>query len=325
MPPGASSLSRPFVSSPAAAIPPVLRPEADLQQPIKRDVYRLAGEIGERNLWRYEALIAAAGYIESRFEEMGYSVHSQEYSVAGKKVRNLEVEIPGRAAAGEEIVLIGAHYDSVFGSPGANDNASGVAALLAIARVLRQMEPKRTIRLVAFVNEEPPFFMTASMGSLVYARRTHEQEVKIVAMLSLETMGYYTQARASQSFPLKALSLFYPDAGNFLAFVGNFGSGRLLHQTLKAFRRHSSFPSEGLAAPEWVIGVGWSDHWAFWEQGYRAIMVTDTALFRYPYYHTDADTPEKLDYTSLAKVTAGLAMVVAELAGGSLPDKEIVE
>lgn len=300
-------------SSHAGPLPPLSGTEAELRDRLGRHVAVLAGEIGERNLWRHEALEASAGYIEKAFQAAGYEVASQHYVVDGKTVRNLEAVLPG-ASPSDEIVVIGAHYDSVAGSPGANDNASGVAALLEIARLLAQEQPARSVRFVAFVNEEPPFFYTEEMGSRVYARRARERGEKIVAMLSLETIGYYADAPGSQHYPFP-FSPFYPDTGNFIAFVGNLASRELVQACLASFRNRAAFPAEGIAAPGWMGGVHWSDHWSFWREGYPAIMVTDTALFRYAHYHARTDTPDKIDYERLARVVTGLARVTRDLAG----------
>jgi Zn-dependent M28 family amino/carboxypeptidase len=210
-------------------------------------------------------------------------------------------------------VIVGAHYDSVMGSPGANDNGSGVASLLEISQLLSRTKNSRTIRLIAFTNEEPPFFLRRNMGSRVYASRSRHRQEDIVGMLSLETMGYYSEAPNSQEYPFP-FSFFYPDTANFIGFVGNIRSRHLVRLCLEAFRRTTKFPSEGTAAPGWITGIGWSDHWSFWREGYRAIMITDTAFFRYEHYHTRQDTPEKIDYDGLARVTKGLAEVVTELA-----------
>jgi Zn-dependent M28 family amino/carboxypeptidase len=281
---------------------------------LEEDVRELAGEIGERNMWRLERLEQAASFIEAELRKAGWAVDSQEYELQGRTVRNIVAEIAGSERP-QEIVLVGAHYDSVLGSPGANDNGSGVAALLELARALAGERPRRTLRLVAFTNEEPPFFKTHEMGSRVYARAAKKKGEKIVAMVSLETIGYYSEAKESQMFPFPPLRYFYPTRGNFVAFVANFRSRALLQRALKAFRASSDFPAEGLAAPEWLIGVDWSDQWSFWRSGYPAIMVTDTAPFRYPHYHSRRDTPEKLDYAALARVTEGLAGMVKMLAG----------
>lgn len=293
-------------------LPPLSGTEAELRERLGRHVAVLAGEIGERNLWRYEALKASADYIEKTFQAAGYRVASQHYVVHGKTVRNLEAALPG-ASPLDEIVVIGAHYDSVAGSPGANDNATGVAALLEIARLLAQEKPARSVRFVAFVNEEPPFFYTQEMGSRVYARRARERGENIVAMLSLETIGYYTDAPGSQHYPFP-FSPFYPDAGNFIAFVGNLASRGMVQACVASFRSRAAFPSEGIAAPGWMGGIHWSDHWSFWQEGYPAIMVTDTALYRYEHYHAKTDTPDKIDYEHMARVVTGLARVVLDLA-----------
>ncbi len=293
-----------------AAAPPPAPPS--LAAALQRHVVELAGQIGERNLWHPEQLEKAAVYIEQQFRTARCTVQSQSYQVQNRSVRNLIAEIPGRQRP-EEIVVIGAHYDSFIGTPGANDNASGVAALLELARHFCAATPDRTLRLIAFVNEEPPFFQTEEMGSLVYAKAARAQGERIVAMVSLETIGYYSQAERSQSFPFLPLRLIYPTRGNFLAFVANLPSRKLLQQSLAAFRRSAPFPAQGLVAPEWLVGVAWSDQWSFWRQGYPAIMVTDTAPFRYPHYHAPTDTPERLDYAALALVTEGLVGMVASL------------
>ncbi len=299
-------------NSHSGVLSPLSVDEALLRDRLERHVTVLAGEIGERNIWHHDALEAAATYIEEALQAFGYTVATQEYVVKGKTVRNLEVEIRGSRWP-DEIILIGAHYDSVHGSPGANDNATGVAALLEIARLLAEKPPARTLRFVAFVNEEPPFFYSEEMGSRVYARRAYQRGDNIVAMISLETIGYYDDAEGSQHYPLPLYSLFYPDAGNYIAFIGNLASRDLIWQSLSSFRRHTAFPSEGIAAPGWLPGIYWSDHWSFWQEGYAALMVTDTAPFRYPYYHTAFDTPDKIDYSRLARVVAGLARVTTDL------------
>ncbi len=215
-----------------------------------------------------------------------------------------------------EIIVVGAHYDSVQGSPGADDNASAVAALLEISRLLSGIRSARTLRLVAFVNEEPPFFFWGNMGSAVYAKAARQRGDDIRAMFSLEMLGCYSDERNSQRYP-PLLRHFYPDRGNFIGLVSNLRSRTLLKQTVAAFRRQSDFPAESAALPAWVPGVAWSDQLSFWRQGYRGVMVTDTAFFRYPYYHTALDTPDRLDYARLSDVTAALARTFADLANGS--------
>lgn len=293
-------------------LPPLSADQRALGARLRGHVHHLAGEIGERNVWTYGSLTAAAGWIEETLGSLGLDVRSQAFDAEGRRVRNLEVERRGVGRA-SEIVVVGAHYDSVLGSPGANDNGSGVAALVELARALGDRPAARTLRFVAFVNEEPPFFQTREMGSLVYARRARAADERVVAMLSLETIGCYDDAAGSQQYPFP-FGLFYPRRGDFVGFVGNLASRALVREAIGAFRRHAAFPSEGVAAPGGIVGIGWSDHWAFWRQGYRAVMVTDTALFRYPHYHQASDTPDRLDYDRLARVVSGLARVIEELA-----------
>jgi Zn-dependent M28 family amino/carboxypeptidase len=274
-------------------------------------VHTLAGKIGERHVHRPKALADAADYIGQQFAATGYAPRSQAYSTHSTTVRNIEAE---RSGSSREILLIGAHYDSVPGCPGANDNASGVAAVLAISRLLAHDSAPCTIRFVAFVNEEPPFFMTDSMGSVVYARRCRAKDEKIAGMFSLETIGYYSNERGSQQYPGPALfHRLYPDTGNFIGFVANISSRHLMREAGREFRRVAKFPSEGAAAPADIPGVGWSDHWSFWQEGYPAVMITDTAPYRYPHYHQATDTPDKLSYDALARVVVGLSRTFAAL------------
>lgn len=187
------------------------------------------------------------------------------------------------------------------------------SATLALARRFADRQPARTVRFVLFVNEESPYFQTEAMGSLVYARECRQRGDNIVAMFSLETIGYYSDRPGSQQYPWP-LSAVYPSTGNFIAFVGNIASDHLVKQVVESFRRHAQFPSEGGALPGVIPGVGWSDHWSFWQAGYPALMVTDTAPFRYAHYHSAEDAPDKLDYESTARVVVGLDTVLDEMA-----------
>jgi Zn-dependent M28 family amino/carboxypeptidase len=284
-----------------------------LADELRHDVSHLAVEIGQRNVLRCpEELKQAAEWIEGELAKSGYQVGRQEYEVSGVTCRNLEAEIVGSTRP-DEIIVIGAHYDSVPGSPAANDNGSGVAAMLALARRFAGQKPDRTLRFLGFVNEEPPYFQTSQMGSRVYAARCRQQNENVTAMLSLETIGYYSDSPGSQQYPAP-LSLFYPSTGNFIGFVGNTRSAALVRQVVGAFRKHEPFPSEGGAPPAVIPGVGFSDHWSFWQEGYPALMVTDTAMFRYPYYHEAEDTPDKIDFERMARVVRGLEKVLEDLA-----------
>lgn len=284
--------------------------EIALRGELVADVQKLAGEIGERNLNRHPQLQSAAEFIEESLGRAGLTPRRDGYELRGRACHNIEVEIRGTRP---EIVLVGAHYDSVFGCPGANDNGSGVAALLALARRFAGKTPGKTLRFVAFVNEEPPFFQTEEMGSLVYAKRCKEKGDRITAMISLETIGYFSDEPGSQKYPAAGLGFFYPSKGNFIGFASDTGSRTLLREVVSAFREAGRLPCEGASLPGAIPGIGWSDHWAFWQCGYPAIMVTDTAPFRYPHYHEPTDTPEKLDYDRFALVVSGMEKVIVEL------------
>lgn len=273
---------------------------------------RLAGEIGERNVWRPAALHAAADYIREEWRRQGHTVTAQRYTAYEVPSENLEIALAGTARA-SEIIVVGAHYDSVRGSPGANDNASGVAALLEIGRTLKDAGLRRTVRLVAFVNEEPPFFFWGEMGSGVYAKAARRRGDDIRLMMSLEMLGAYSDQPGSQRYP-PLLGWLYPDRANFIAFVSNIASRHVLKRTVAAFRSVSAFPSEYLVAPGIVPGVSWSDQLSFWREGYPGIMVTDTAFHRYSHYHTVQDTPDKIDYARMAQVVEGLAKAIVLLA-----------
>ncbi len=295
--------------SAAEALPSLTSAESTLRDELRADVQKLAGDIGERNLAKYASLQVAANFIEHSLGETGLQPRRQGYQLQGKLCENIEVEIPGTKP---EVVVIGAHYDTVPDCPGANDNGSGVAALLALARRAPK-NPARTLRFVAFVNEEPGHFMSEQMGSVVYATACKARGDHITAMISLETIGYYSNAPGSQNYPAPGLGMMYPTTGNFIGFVGNVSSRALVRQALGIFRRDATIPSEGAALPSVIPGIGWSDHWAFWQQGYPAIMITDTAPFRYPHYHEPTDTPDKLDYDSMARVVSGMEKVIVGL------------
>jgi len=288
------------------------QPEIVTAERMRHHVERLAGEIGERNIFRPAALAAARDYIEAEWSEQGYQVSLQWYATSGHPCANLEVA-RGGSSRPEQILLVGAHYDSVRGSPGADDNASGVAALLEISRLFAAVVPSVAVRFVAFVNEEAPFFLSGEQGSMMYARCARARGDDIRLMLSLEMLGYYRAEPGSQRYP-PLFRLFYPDRGDFLAFVSDFRSHSMLLRMARLFRAHSGFPLEHVATFRFVPGVAWSDHRPFWRHGYRALMVTDTAFYRNPHYHRAEDTPDKLAYPQPAHVTEGLFRSFAVLA-----------
>jgi len=277
----------------AGPLPPLSDSEKTLAQRLRSHVTELARN--ERN----SDLETPARYIEAAFSRVGLEPQSQYFESGGRKVRNIEV--------GSGAIVVGAHYDTVPGSPGADDNASGVAVLIELAAM------KLPVRFVAFANEEMPYFLGPEMGSWTWAKRARERGDTVRAMFSLEMLGYYSDVPGSQVYPFP-LSFFYPDRADFIAFVGDLGARGLVHRSIKSFRRNAQFPSHGVAAPGVVPGVTWSDHWSFRQHGFAAIMITDTAFYRYPHYHLPTDTPEKLDYERMARVTLGLAAMLKDLA-----------
>jgi Zn-dependent M28 family amino/carboxypeptidase len=277
---------------------------------LRAHVETLATGIGGRIVT--SGLERAGRYIEQELRSYGYLPRRLSFIAGGYTFANIEAENSGGQNL-DEILVIGAHYDTAGNLPGANDNASGVAATLELARRFAGAKRARTVRWVFFTNEEPPYFQTEAMGSYVYAKGCRERRERVSAMLSLETIGFYTDEPGSQSYPV-GIHPGYPDRGNFLGFVADFRSALLLRTALQAFRAKASLPAEGLAAPTFIAGIGWSDHWSFWKFGYKALMLTDTAPFRYPYYHTAQDTPDKLDYRRFADAVQGISAVVERLS-----------
>ena len=294
-------------------LPPMTDSLRESSRQLRTPGTMLAGTIGERNAARFRALDSAANYIRASLASLGYEIEEQSYSAGGKTFRNLAATLPGSSRAAE-ILIIGGHYDSVLGSPGADDNASGTAGMLEVARLVRARQPERTIRFVAFVNEEPPFFWSDSMGSLHYARAAKQRGDRIVGMISLETIGYYLDGPKTQKYPA-FLGWFYPDRGNYIGVVGNVGSRGLVHDVVREMRANLAFPIVGTAAPKQIPGIGWSDHWAFWQEGIDAVMITDTAPFRNGNYHERSDIPDSLNYDYMARVVDGVARTALRLAG----------
>jgi hypothetical protein len=296
----------------AGPLPPLTAEQADLALRLRAEVTAIASV--PHNVAHPEALERSALFIESHLRASGYAVRRQPFQAGAAAVRNIEVLIePDRPEAAT--IVVGAHYDSFGDAPGANDNATGSAAILELARQLADLRGRAAmrIRLVLFVNEEPPYFRTELMGSLVYARRLKRSGESVHGMISLETLGYYSDAEHSQHYPAP-FDIFYPDKGDFVAFVGTTGSRRWVRATVKTFRDLAPFPSVGGTAPGFVQGIGWSDHGSFERVGIPALMVTDTAPFRYPYYHTPQDRPEAVDYERLARVVSGLSRTIRAMA-----------
>lgn len=244
-----------------------------------------------------ENLNRVAAYIKQQFEQAKGRVSEQPFEVGGSAYRNVVASFGPES--GERIV-VGAHYDTAGARPGADDNASGVAGLIELARVLGERPPRSRVELVAFALEEPPYFRSPFMGSAVHARSLKQQGVSVRVMFSLEMIGYFSDAPDSQHYPLPLLKAFYPSRANFIAIVGNLGQGLTVRRVKSAMRDASPLPVYSINAPRAIPGVDFSDHLNYWDAGYQAVMITDTAFYRNQNYHTFQDTPETLDYTRMA-------------------------
>ena len=295
-------------------LPALTESQKQLASELKTHVTHLASEVGKRSIYHPKELAAAALYLKTELESYGYEVKDHSFPSKGAGTPNLEATLPGSDATfASEIIVIGAHYDTTQRSPGADDNASGCAGVLALAKRFAGKPQARTIRFVLFPNEELPTGGTPEMGSWIYAEKCKAAGDRIVAMLALEMLGYYSDAQNSQKYP-PPLSALYPSTGNFIAFVSRFDDRALVKRCAGAFREAAAFPSEGAALPSVIRDIGRSDHASFWRMGYPALMVTDTANFRNPNYHKATDTPDTLDYERMARVVEGLDRVVVSLA-----------
>lgn len=302
--------SRPAVGSLSGA-------ERELAVGLRRDVEVLATDIGPRGTFAPDRYRLAEEFLTASLQNMGYAVSRLESPAIEGVSWNLEVTIPG-VSKPREILVVGAHYDSMVNCPAANDNGSGVAATLAMARAFSGRKLQRTLRFVLFANEEPPHFNVNAMGSQHYAKTCRMRGDNIVGMVCMETIGCYSNAPKSQTWPALpgGVRLPLPTTGDFIAFVGPTHAAPLIRQSCRAFRRQSAFPLLGAAVPSVIQQVNWSDHRGFNEVGFQGFMVTDTAPLRYAHYHKVTDTPEKLDYESMARVVRGCIGMVGVLAGG---------
>ncbi len=278
---------------------------------LKAHVRTLSETFGPRDHRHPENLERTADYVAGALTRAGGRVSSEPYTVGGASYRNV---IATFGPDSEERLVIGAHYDAAQGAPGADDNASGVAGLLELAAWLGEHPPPMRVDLVGYTLEEPPHFRRSTMGSKVHARGLREKGVKVRAMISIESIGYFSDAPDSQRYPVAALRLRYPSEGNFIAVVGRTDQGELVDRVHRALGAVSGVSAESLAAPRNLRGVDFSDHASYWDEGYPAVMVTDTALFRNPHYHTPGDTWDTLDYERMARVVQGVQCAVEALA-----------
>lgn len=293
-------------------LPALTQSQAELSQRLASHVHALAADIGPRSRFQPRQLGEALDYARAQFEAAGLAVQDHSFPDPDTNLPNIDATISGTTRP-RQIIVIGAHIDTVDNTPGADDNASGVAGVLELAAHFAQHPQPCTLRFAVFINEEPPSFWTDRMGSLAYAKKCRADGDDIIAMLSLESIGYYSDDTGTQHYP-PPLNLVYPSASNFVGFVGNYGSRSLVRRCVGAFREHAAFPSQGAALPAALPGIGWSDHWAFWQIGCQAVMVTGTATFRNPHYHEHSDTADTLDFDRMARVVEGLVPVIEHLA-----------
>lgn len=278
---------------------------------LERHVRFLAEACRPRD-WRSQAGLAkAAAYLASAFQEAGGRVSRQTFEVRGRAFANV------MASFGPEEgprIIVGAHYDAWDDQPGADDNASGVACLLELARALGRVAPAARVDLVAYTLEERPFFRTEDMGSVRHARMLEESGCQVRAVIVLEMVGRFTEAPHSQRYPTPLLELLYPDRGTFIAVTGRFADIGLTRVVKAALRDAAPLPVRSLNGPRWIPGMDFSDHYPYWDQGYPAVMVTDTAFYRNADYHTARDTADRLDYVRMAQLVQGLHAAVTRLA-----------
>ena len=278
---------------------------------LEAHVRKLSVELSPRDVGHLENLDRAAGYIADELRYIGAAVEEQPYRVQGNSYRNVIARFGPET---RERIVVGAHYDSAGPLPGADDNASGVAGLLELARLLGSQPPQMRVELVAFSTEEPPYFRSTGMGSSVHATSLQMNNVKVRAMLSLEMIGYFRDEKGSQHFPVGLLGALYPSTGNFIAVVGRVSDGLLVRQVKSAMSNAAPLPVYSINAPSLIPGVDFSDQLNYWHAGYGAVMITDTAFYRNPNYHTQHDTAEKLDYKRMAMVVEGVYAAVTELS-----------
>ena len=291
--------------------------EANIERNLRLHVDRLAGLIGPRAFSRAGSIEATLGYLRGQWNAMEWDIESETYDAIGHEATNLVIEKSGTSLP-DQIVLLGAHYDTVSGTPGADDNASAVAVMLEVSRLLRHHASRRTARYVAFACEEPPYFHHDAMGSQQHARAARERNESIVGMLCLEMVGYFRDGKGSQRVPEtipRWLHWAFPNRGNFLAAVGNLASSRLCWKFRRGFKRGTRLPLFSIALPEHIREIRLSDNSSFWDQKYPALMLTDTSFLRNPNYHMETDTPETLDYSRMTQVTLGVAAAMKKLLG----------
>ncbi len=278
---------------------------------LRAHVRALCETMAPRTAAHPENLDRAAEYVRRHLAEAGADASIAPFTAEGREYKNVVARVGPRTA---ERIVVGAHYDAAEAGIGADDNASGVAGLIELTSALRESPVSTEVELVAYSLEEPPFFRTRSMGSFVHAESLRKEGVAVRAMIALEMIGYFTDSPGSQKFPIGGLSLLYPSRGNFIAVVGCVGQGALVRRVKTAMAESMEVRVRSINATRSVPGVDFSDHLNYWDMGYPAVMVTDTAFFRNPNYHRATDIPKTLDYSRMAEVVEGVHAAVKALA-----------
>ncbi len=285
--------------------------KADTER-LKAHVRVLSSITPARNHANPTSINMAAEYIIREFKAYGYKSSQQAYKVGKSTYRNI---IASYNTEKKTRIIIGAHYDVCGDQPGADDNASGIAGLLELARLVMKYRPEINYRVdfAAYPLEEPPYFATESMGSFVHAKSLSGTKTDVRLMVALEMLGYFTDEDDSQEYPSRIMKLFYPERGNFIAVVGRLSDASYIDRIASSLRNTRSIPVETLRAPEILSGVDFSDHRNFWKFGFNAVMVTDTAHYRNRNYHMKSDTIETIDFKRMTLVVTGLYTALVEL------------
>lgn len=270
---------------------------------LRGHVDTLAHTFHPRDWHHPDNLDKAAEYIAGHFKAAGAAVEFQDFAVQDKRYRN----VIGRFGVGKgRKVVVGAHYDACGETPGADDNASGVAALIELAYLVGHEPPSSEVELVAYTLEEPPFFRTAMMGSAIHAKSIAPESSSIRGVIVLELVGYFSDEWGSQSYPIPMLRLMYPSRGNFIGVIGPWNQGAWVKTVKAGMQGATDLPVYSIRAPSVVPGVDFSDHLNYWPYGFNALMITDTAFYRNREYHLAGDTPDRLDYGRMAKVAVAV-------------------
>ncbi len=277
---------------------------------LKKHVDMISEQLSPRSHAHTENLNKIAAYISGEFKSSNAIIHQQNFVVNDKEYKNVIAEY-GPASA--QVIIIGAHYDAEGNNPGADDNASGIAGLLELGQLLSKTRVGSRVMLVAYSLEEPPYFGTDSMGSAIHAKTLREKGVSVKLMICLEMIGYFTEEKGTQGFPMPLMRVFYPSVGNFVAVVDQVFSNHA-QQLKKTMSNVISLPVYSINAPTTIPGVDFSDHRNYWKYGYPAIMVTDTAFYRNTAYHSPNDKADRLDYGKMSQVVEGIYSYVKQIA-----------